>query len=176
MNPLLKITAFQANIKEFGIIFFKSYDVIFSALDNAEARSYINTVCVALNKPLLEAGTTGFKGQAMLLKRGVSRCYDCEPKGINKTYQVCTIRTLPEIPLHCIIWAKYLFGVLFGPSDEGNLLEDLREKFQEFKENMHEIVFQELFDEQIKKQINADPKVFCDSSINRLFFNNFLLI
>jgi len=160
MNPSLNISSHQANIKEFGVKFFKSFDVIFSALDNLEARSFLNSMCVTLNKPLLEAGTTGFKGQAMLLKRGISRCYDCEPKSQGKTYQVCTIRTLPEKPLHCVIWAKYLFGVLFGPMDDGNLLEDLREKFENFKENLAEIVFEELFDGQIKKQRDSDPKVF----------------
>lgn len=61
----------------------------------------------------------------MLMKRGISRCYDCFPKESNqKTFAVCTIRTLPEKPLHCIIWAKYLFGILFCDSDETNLLED----------------------------------------------------
>jgi len=160
LNPSLKITAFQANIKEFGIPFFKDFDVVFSALDNQEARTYLNSMCVALNKPLLEAGTTGYIGQAMLLKRGISRCYDCEPKVQNKTYPVCTIRTLPEKPLHCVIWAKYLFGVLFGPMDEGNLLEDLREKFDNSKENVAEGVFDELFQNQIQKQIDSDPKKF----------------
>lgn len=43
-------------------------------------------------------------------------------------YPACTIRTLPEKPVHCVIWAKYLFGVLFGPSDDSsNMLEDLRD-------------------------------------------------
>ena len=162
MNPALKITAHQANIKEFGVQFFKQFNIVFSALDNADARSYLNTMCVALNKPLLEAGTTGYKGQAMLLKRGSSRCYDCEPKGQSKTYQVCTIRTLPEKPLHCVIWAKYLFGVLFGPQDEGNLLEDLREKFDSSKasEETAEGVFEELFFGQITKQKDSDPEKF----------------
>ena len=160
LNPSLKITSHQANIKEFGVKFFKSFDVIFSALDNLEARSYLNSMCVTLNKPLLEAGTTGFIGQAMLLKRGISRCYDCEPQSQGKIYQVCTIRTLPEKPLHCVIWAKYLFGVLFGAMDEGNLLEDLREKFEKFKGNVAEIVFEEVFEGQIMKQRDSDPKVF----------------
>lgn len=160
MNPSLSIIAHQANIKDFGVNFFKEFDVVFSALDNAEARSYLNSMCVIVNKPLLESGTTGFKGQAMLLKRGISRCYDCEPKPQNKTYQVCTIRTLPEKPLHCVIWAKYLFGVLFGLNDDANLLEDMRDKFGKIETNMEEIVFNELFETQIENQKNSDPKVY----------------
>ena len=68
----------------------------------------------------------------MLFKPGITRCYDCREHAQAKTYPVCTIRTVPDKPLHCIIWAKYLFGVLFGLPDEENLLEDFRQKFQGF--------------------------------------------
>ena len=34
---------------------------------------------MTLNIPLLDAGTTGYKGQAFLLERGITRCYDCKP-------------------------------------------------------------------------------------------------
>jgi ubiquitin-like 1-activating enzyme E1 B len=67
-----------------------------------------------------------------LLKRGETRCYDCFPRAENKkTYPACTIRTLPEKPVHCIIWAKYLFTVLFNAQPEdtdeegSNLLADI---------------------------------------------------
>jgi len=33
------------------------------ALDNAEARAYVNKLCMILDLPLLEAGTTGYIGQ-----------------------------------------------------------------------------------------------------------------
>lgn len=97
----------------------------------------------------------------MILKKGISRCYDCEEKAKSKTYQVCTIRTLPEKPLHCIIWGKYLFGILFGNNDDDNLLEDLREKIYSIEENADfaKIIFEEIFEKQIEKQINSDPNV-----------------
>lgn len=99
------------------------------ALDNAETRSFVNNYCMALDIPVLDAGTTGYKGQAFLLKKSLTRCYDCNPKETTqKTFAVCTIRTLPEKPIHCITWAKYLFGVLFGPDqdDDNNMLVDLK--------------------------------------------------
>lgn len=67
LNSNLRINALQANVKDFGIKYFKKFDIVISALDNAEARSYINSMCVALNKPLLDAGTTGYKGQVILI-------------------------------------------------------------------------------------------------------------
>ena len=63
----------------------------------------------------------------MLLKQNLSRCYSCFPKAPPKSYPVCTIRTLPEKPIHCVIWGKHLFGLLFGPKDDTNLLVDFLE-------------------------------------------------
>jgi ubiquitin-like 1-activating enzyme E1 B len=94
---------------------------------NFEYSSYVNNICMSLNIPLLDAGTTGYLGQAFLLQRGVTRCYDCRTHDAEqKTYPACTIRTLPEKPVHCIIYAKYLYNNLFGaPDDDSNLLSDL---------------------------------------------------
>jgi len=70
---------------------------------------------MSLDIPIFDAGTSGFFGQSMLLKRGQGRCYECYDKEKEqKTIPICTIRTLPEKPIHCIVWAKYLFGVLFS--------------------------------------------------------------
>ena len=33
-----------------------------------------------LDIPIAESGSTGYKGQAMILKRNESRCYDCIDK------------------------------------------------------------------------------------------------
>ena len=70
LNPSLNIVSHHKNIKdeEFGLLFFKQFDIIITALDNAEARSYVNNICVTLNKPLIEAGTTGYAGQVYFLK------------------------------------------------------------------------------------------------------------
>jgi len=54
----------------------------------------------------------------MLIKKGMSRCYSCFPKPKPKTYPVCTIRTFPEKPIHCIIWGKHLYDLLFGPQEK----------------------------------------------------------
>lgn len=79
-------------------------------------------MCIAADVPLIESGTTGFNGQVQPIRRGLTQCYDCEPKETPKTFPVCTIRSTPSQPIHCIVWAKsYLFNELFGVSDEGEL-------------------------------------------------------
>lgn len=57
-----------------------------------------------------------------------TKCYSCDPKSSQqKVYPVCTIRMRPEKPIHCIVWAKLLFEVLFGPENDDNDLKDLAE-------------------------------------------------
>ena len=76
-------------------------------------------MCLAADVPLVESGTTGFNGQVQIIKRGTSECYDCNPKETPKTFPVCTIRSTPSQPIHCIVWAKsYLFAEIYGISED----------------------------------------------------------
>lgn len=45
----------------------------------------------------------------LLLTQGMTECYECQPKPAQKTFPGCTIRNTPSEPIHCIVWAKYLF-------------------------------------------------------------------
>lgn len=120
-NPNVKLTAYHANIKDpqFNIEWFASFDLVFNALDNLEARRHVNKMCLAADVPLIESGTTGFNGQVQVIKKGKTACYDCNPKTTPKSFPVCTIRSTPSQPIHCIVWAKsYLLPELFGESEE----------------------------------------------------------
>ncbi|KAK9475317.1 uncharacterized protein V1510DRAFT_408869 [Dipodascopsis tothii] len=120
-NPNVKLVAYHANIKDsqFDIKWFKSFDLVFNALDNLDARRYVNRMCLAADVPLIESGTTGFNGQVQVIIKGKAECYDCNPKEVPKSFPVCTIRSTPSQPIHCIVWAKsYLFGQLFGQDED----------------------------------------------------------
>ena len=65
-------------------------------------------------------GTQGYDGQVTTIVKGKTECYDCEPKPAPKGYPVCTIRTTPDKPIHCIVWGKHLFALLFGTKDDAN--------------------------------------------------------
>ena len=76
-------------------------------------------MCLAANVPLIESGTTGFNGQVQVIKKGLTECYDCNAKEVPKSFPVCTIRSTPSQPIHCIVWAKsYLLPELFGTSED----------------------------------------------------------
>ena len=93
-------------------------------------------MCLAAEVPLIESGTTGFNGQVQVIKKGQTECYDCNSKEVPKSYPVCTIRSTPSQPIHCIVWAKsYLLSELFGTSEDDTPELDVSED----SENKQEI-------------------------------------
>ncbi|KAK0343132.1 E1 ubiquitin-activating protein uba2 [Friedmanniomyces endolithicus] len=120
-NPSVNIDAHHASIfdSQYNVEFFETFDLVFNALDNLAARRHVNRMCLAADVPLIESGTTGFNGQVQAIKKGVTECYDCNPKPVQKSFPICTIRSTPSQPIHCIVWAKsYLLPELFGTSEE----------------------------------------------------------
>ncbi|KAH8601231.1 hypothetical protein B0O99DRAFT_251908 [Bisporella sp. PMI_857] len=122
-NPNVKLVAHHANIKDaqFDVDWFKGFTMVLNALDNIDARRHVNKMCLAADIPLVESGTTGFNGQVQLIKKGLTACYDCTPKEIPKSFPVCTIRSTPSQPIHCIVWGKsYLLSEIFGASEDSS--------------------------------------------------------
>lgn len=107
-NPQVKLEAHHANIKDpqFNVEWFRGFEMVFNALDNLDARRHVNKMCLAADVPLIESGTTGFNGQVQVIKKGQTACYDCTAKETPKSFPVCTIRSTPSQPIHCIVWAK----------------------------------------------------------------------
>ncbi|KAK7755042.1 E1 ubiquitin-activating protein uba2 [Diatrype stigma] len=125
-NPNVKIVAHHANIKDgkFNVEWFRGFKIVFNALDNLEARRHVNRMCLAADIPLIESGTTGFNGQVQVIKKGVTACYDCTAKDVPKSFPVCTIRSTPSQPIHCIVWGKsYLLNEIFGASEDQGALD-----------------------------------------------------
>ncbi|GEQ67727.1 hypothetical protein JCM33374_g1392 [Metschnikowia sp. JCM 33374] len=112
------------------------FDFIFNALDNLEARRHVNRIALFLNKPLMESGTTGFDGQTQPIFPFAAECFECQQKETPKSYPVCTIRSTPSQPVHCIVWAKeYLFTQLFTSTTENEIgAAELRKETSDPKE------------------------------------------
>ncbi|KAL0586526.1 hypothetical protein ABG067_003913 [Albugo candida] len=125
-NPNAKIQAHYKNVKssEFGIPFFKEFSLVFNALDNIDARKHVNRLCLSTNIPLIESGTTGYLGQVSVIRKGETECYECTPKITSKVYPICTIRSTPDKIVHCIVWAKECYKLLFGKMEDSMLWED----------------------------------------------------
>ncbi|KAG7095068.1 hypothetical protein E1B28_005858 [Marasmius oreades] len=130
-NPNIRIKPLHANIKEpqFDVRWFQGFDIVLNALDNLDARRHVNKMCMAAQVPLVESGTAGYLGQVQPLLKDLTECFDCIPKPTPKTFPVCTIRSTPSQPIHCIVWSKtYLMGQLFGEDEDAGSELDEAEK------------------------------------------------
>ncbi|KAG5439278.1 hypothetical protein PCANB_001577 [Pneumocystis canis] len=127
-NPRAKLEAYHSDIKDpkFNVFWFKKFTLVFNALDNLDTRRHVNKMCLTADVPLIESGTAGFRGQV----QGKTECYDCNPKEIPETYPICTIRTKPTLPIHCIIWAKKedIFKNIKNSIDNKDFIKKLFEK------------------------------------------------
>jgi ubiquitin-like 1-activating enzyme E1 B len=81
-------------------------------------------MCLAAGVTLLESGSTGYLGQVVPIRKGETECYECTTKPTQKVYPICTIRSTPDKPVHCIVWAKELYKLMFGVDSESMLYED----------------------------------------------------
>lgn len=118
--PSVNITSHFRSIidSDLGVSWFKRFKIVINALDNVAARVHVNRMCLAADIPLIESGTHGYEGQAELIIKGRTKCYECEPKEKPRTFPSCTIRNTPSEPIHCIVWSKNLFNQLFGEEDQ----------------------------------------------------------
>ncbi|CAH8596851.1 unnamed protein product [Schistosoma guineensis] len=138
-KPTAHIVAYHKSIfsSSFDSEFFGKFAVVFNALDNLAARKHVNRMCISAKIPLIESGTAGYLGQVEPLIPVVETseseatnteanqattyrtgCYECQPRGLGQRhYPACTIRNTPSEPIHCVVWAKYLFNQLFGQPD-----------------------------------------------------------
>ncbi|KAI0469449.1 putative ubiquitin-protein ligase [Xylaria cf. heliscus] len=102
----------------FDETFWKDLEGVTNALDNVEARTYVDRRCVFFRKPLLESGTLGTKGntQVVLPKRTESYSSSQDPPEVS--FPMCTLRSFPNKIEHTIAWARELFETSFVKSAE----------------------------------------------------------
>jgi len=125
-NPKVKITAYHENVKSslFSIDYMEQFSLVMNALDNVDARKHVNRLCLAAKVPLIESGTTGYLGQVCVIHKGSTECYECTEKATQKVYPICTIRSTPDKMVHCVVWAKECYKLLFGKTEDSMLWED----------------------------------------------------
>jgi ubiquitin-like 1-activating enzyme E1 B len=173
-NKELEVVSHYDNIKspQFSTIFYEKFNVVLNALDNLDARRHVNRLCLAANVPLIDSGTTGYLGQVMPILKGKTSCYECFPKQTQKVYPICTIRSTPDKPVHCIVWAKECFRLIFGASSESMLFEDTNTDESTYMHLIHDgfpsdksittllehgkAVLIALYDTEIQKRIGMD--------------------
>ncbi|KAI0425554.1 putative ubiquitin-protein ligase [Xylaria sp. FL1042] len=98
--------------------FWKNLDGVTNALDNVEARTYVDRRCVFFQKPLLESGTLGTKGNTQVVLPKLTESYSSSQDPPEVSFPMCTLRSFPNKIEHTIAWARELFETSFVKSAE----------------------------------------------------------
>lgn len=102
--------------------FWEELDLVTNALDNVEARTYVDRRCVFFRKPLLESGTLGTKGNTQVVLPGITESYSSSQDPPEQSFPMCTLRSFPNKIEHTIAWARELFdGYFVKPAENVNL-------------------------------------------------------
>ncbi|KAJ5980727.1 Molybdenum cofactor biosynthesis MoeB [Penicillium waksmanii] len=102
--------------------FWNGLDGVTNALDNVDARTYVDRRCVFFRKPLLESGTLGTKGNTQVVLPFITESYSSSQDPPEKSFPMCTLKSFPNRIEHTIAWARDLFQTYFvGPPESVNL-------------------------------------------------------
>ena len=131
MNPEFNCIAMEARVGPdtegtFNDTFWESKDCIVNALDNIQARLYVDNRCVWYNKPLLESGTLGTKANVQVVLPHVTQSYGDSHDPPEESIPLCTLKNFPNQIEHTIEWGRDIFHGLFTdvPGEANSLLKN----------------------------------------------------
>jgi len=126
MNPTFRGQAYEHKVAKdtehiFDDDFFESLDMVCTALDNVEARLYVDQRCLFYHKPMLESGTLGTKGNTQVVLPGKTEHYGATRDPAEKSVPVCTLKNFPNQIEHTLQWARDWFeGIYKQAMDDCN--------------------------------------------------------
>ncbi|WCJ28001.1 ubiquitin-activating enzyme 1 [Euphorbia peplus] len=126
INPRINIEALQNRASPetenvFDDTFWENLNVIVNALDNVNARLYIDARCLYFQKPLLESGTLGAKCNTQMVIPHLTENYGASRDPPEKQAPMCTVHSFPHNIDHCLTWARSEFeGLLEKTPGEVN--------------------------------------------------------
>lgn len=141
MNPninvishLLKVAPETENT--FDSQFYQSTTVVMTALDNLQARHYVDSKCVANHKYLIDSGTLGPQGNVQVVVPNLTESYSASNDPAEESIAVCTLKMFPYQPSHCIQYAKSLFLGMFTNAPQNFMrYKNNKKEFQKMNPN-----------------------------------------
>ncbi|KAF8396973.1 hypothetical protein HHK36_018610 [Tetracentron sinense] len=114
INPCLNVEALQNRASPetenvFDDSFWENLNVVINALDNVNARLYIDQRCLYFQKPLLESGTLGAKCNTQMVITHLTENYGASRDPPEKQAPMCTVHSFPHNIDHCLTWARSEF-------------------------------------------------------------------
>ena len=149
MNPDVQIVS-QLNkvapetLNIFNNKFFSEVTCVMTALDNIQARSFVDQLCVENGVPLIDSGTLGTKGNVQTIIPHLTESYRSSQDPPEKSIPVCTLKNFPYMIEHTIQSGRDLFEGLFVNAPKNYLR--YKTKTDEVK-NMNPSEFSEVYDD-----------------------------
>ncbi|GAU33251.1 hypothetical protein TSUD_333740 [Trifolium subterraneum] len=117
INPSFNIEALQNRVSPetenvFHDTFWENLSVVINALDNVNARLYVDQRCLYFQKPLLESGTLGAKCNTQMVIPHLTENYGASRDPPEKQAPMCTVHSFPHNIDHCLTWARSEFDGL----------------------------------------------------------------
>lgn len=178
MNPDMNIIAHQNRVgpdteKIYNDDFFEELDGVCNALDNVDARMYMDRRCVYYKKPLLESGTLGTKGNTQVVLPDITESYSSSRDPPEKSIPICTLKNFPNAIEHTLQWARDSFEGLFTQTAETVTQYINDPKFMERAQKLQGMQLLETM-ETLEKAIKQKPNSFEDCiSWARLLFQDY---
>lgn len=144
--------------------FIENVDIISNALDNVEARAYMDERCIKSRRPMVDAGTLGTKGHVQVVIPFISESYSSSVDPQEKSIPLCTIKSYPYSIDHTIEWALSEFQAHFND----NILK-LQEAVEKYNKK------QEIDDQELLEAYTQAPRTVeeCLKGSLALFVNNY---
>lgn len=120
MNPDTNVVVFKQKMcvdteNIFDNAFHSDINVYLNALDNVDARTYMDSLAIKYSKPLIDSGTLGSKGNVQVILPHLTETYaSSKDPEENTGIPICTIKSFPYKPEHTIQWARELFETEFN--------------------------------------------------------------
>lgn len=115
MNPKMRIEAHTRKVcpeteDVYNQKFMNNQTIVMNALDNVQARKYMDGRCVESHTPLLECGTLGTIGSVQVVVPNVTESYGSFDHGEQTdSIPVCTLKLFPSTFEHVVEYARSAF-------------------------------------------------------------------
>lgn len=93
--------------------FYTRLNLVVTALDNVEARRYVDSRCLSNLRPLLDSGTMGTKGHTEIIVPNLTESYNSHRDPPEEEIPFCTLKSFPSVIEHTIQWARDKFENAF---------------------------------------------------------------
>eukprot|EP00250_Pteridium_aquilinum_P004385 c14598_g1_i1 orf=229-3372(-) len=168
INPSLKVEALQNRVSPetenvFDDAFWESVDVVINALDNVNARLYVDSRCLYFQKPLLESGTLGAKCNTQMVIPHLTENYGASRDPPEKQAPMCTVHSFPHNINHCLTWARSEFeGLLEKTPAEANTFLSKPEEYKASMRSAGDAQARELLERVVECLVSERCQTFED--------------